>query len=155
MKFHEIMLGLNITDPLILEEQILDSIFNIRRLKKEVAVLRRTKGKEMFFRKQKVDEESKTTAESIRQMEQKLLQSKNQVAEDSTLFAQNFKSSAGLLTMDEIQSEYDRLIRTKEELRIDYAEKQALYKQTLFSFDQRYNDIVTQAETVKIDRERK
>ena len=155
MKFHEIMLGLNITDPLILEEQILDSIFNIRRLKKEVAVLRRTKGKEMFFRKQKVDEESKTTAESIRQMEQKLLQSKNQVAEDSTLFAQNFKSSAGLLTMDEIQSEYDRLIRTKEELQIDYAEKQALYKQTLFSFDQRYNDIVTQAETVKIDRERK
>ena len=155
MKFHEIMLGLNITDPLILEEQILDSIFNIRRLKKEVAVLRRTKGKEMFFRKQKVDEESKTTAESIRQMEQKLLQSKNQVAEDSTLFAQNFKSSAGLLTMDEIQSEYDRLIRTKEELQIEYAEKQALYKQTLFSFDQRYNDIVTQAETVKIDRERK
>ena len=155
MKFHEIMLGLNITDPLILEEQILDSIFNIRRLKKEVAVLRRTKGKEMFFRKQKVDEESKATAESIRQMEQKLLQSKNQVAEDSTLFAQNFKSSAGLLTMDEIQSEYDRLIRTKEELQIDYAEKQALYKQTLFSFDQRYNDIVTQAETVKIDRERK
>ena len=155
MKFHEIMLGLNITDPLILEEQILDSIFNIRRLKKEVAVLRRTKGKEMFFRKQKVDEESKATAESIRQMEQKLLQSKNQVAEDSTLFAQNFKSSAGLLTMDEIQSEYDRLIRTKEELQIEYAEKQALYKQTLFSFDQRYNDIVTQAETVKIDRERK
>ncbi len=154
MKFHEIMLGLNITDPLILEEQILDSIFNIRRLKKEVAVLRRTKGKEMFFRKQKVDEESKATAESIRQMEQKLLQSKNQAAEDSTLFAQNFKSSAGLLTMDEIQSEYDRLIRTKEELQINYAEKQALYKQTLFSFDQRYNDIVTQAETVKIDRER-
>ena len=73
MKFHEIMLGLNITDPLILEEQILDSIFNIRRLKKEVAVLRRTKGKEMVFRKQKVDEESKATAESIRQMEQKLL----------------------------------------------------------------------------------
>lgn len=128
MKFHEIMLGLNITDPLILEEQILDLIFNIRRLKKEVAVLRRTKGKETFFRKQKVDEESKATAESIRQMEQKLLQSKNQAAEDSNLFAQNFKSSAGLLTMDEIQSEYDRLIRTKEELQINYAEKQALYK---------------------------
>jgi len=57
------MLGLNITDPLILEEQILDSIFNIRRLKKEVAVLRRTKGKEMFFRKQKVVEELKVTAD--------------------------------------------------------------------------------------------
>ena len=42
---------MNITDPLILEEQILDTIFNIRRLKKEVAFLRRTKGKEMFFRK--------------------------------------------------------------------------------------------------------
>lgn len=69
MKFHEIMLGLNITDPLILEEQILDTIFNIRRLKKEVAVLRRTKGKEMFFRKQKVAEESKATADSIRQLE--------------------------------------------------------------------------------------
>ena len=45
-QFSLIMKDLNITDPLILEEQILDTLFNIRRLRKEVAVLRRTKGKE-------------------------------------------------------------------------------------------------------------
>jgi hypothetical protein len=49
------MKGLNITDPLILEEQVLDATFNIRRLRKEVAVLKKTKGKDMFFRKKQVE----------------------------------------------------------------------------------------------------
>jgi hypothetical protein len=57
--------------------------------------------------------------------------------------------------MEEIQEEYDRLVRTKEDITIDYAEKQTQYKESLFTFDQRYNDIVAQAELVRVDRERK
>ncbi len=40
-------------------------------------------------------------------------------------------------------------------MKIAYAEKQDEYKQNLFSFDQRYNDIFTQSEAVRVDRERK
>jgi hypothetical protein len=81
------MKELNITDPLILEEQILDTLFNIRRLRKEVAVLRRTKGKEQFFKKKQLEEESKAMIDKIKELESKVNESKNREAEDLQIFA--------------------------------------------------------------------
>ena len=48
------MKGLNIQDPLILEEQILDCVYKKKRLEGEVKVMRSTKNREQFFRKKQV-----------------------------------------------------------------------------------------------------
>lgn len=50
-EFINIMKDLNINDPLILEEQILDILYKKRRLAGEVAVMRRTQNQQQFFRK--------------------------------------------------------------------------------------------------------
>jgi len=51
------MKDLNINDPLILEEQILDILYQKRRLAGEVKVMRSTKNKEQFFRKKQIQQE--------------------------------------------------------------------------------------------------
>ena len=53
-EFINIMKGLNIQDPLILEEQILDTVYKKRRLEGEVKVMRSTKNREQFFRKKQI-----------------------------------------------------------------------------------------------------
>ena len=53
-EFINIMKGLNIKDPLLLEEQILDTIYKKRRLAGEVKVMRKTKNQEQFFKKKQV-----------------------------------------------------------------------------------------------------
>lgn len=45
-EFINIMKGLNINDPLLLEEQILDTLYQKRHLAGEVKVMRRTKNQE-------------------------------------------------------------------------------------------------------------
>lgn len=45
------MKDLNINDPLVLEEQILDILYKKRSLANEVKVMRSTKNNEQFFRK--------------------------------------------------------------------------------------------------------
>jgi len=56
-EFINIMKDLNIKDPLILEEQILDILYQKRRLAGEVKVMRSTKNKEQFFRKKQIQQE--------------------------------------------------------------------------------------------------
>lgn len=50
-EFINIMKDLNINDPLVLEEQILDILYKKRSLANEVKVMRSTKNNEQFFRK--------------------------------------------------------------------------------------------------------
>jgi hypothetical protein len=50
----------------------LNTVFNIRRLKKEVAVMRKTKGDQTLFRKRQVAEESKVAAEKIKELEKQV-----------------------------------------------------------------------------------
>ena len=45
------MKNLNIKDPLLLEEQILDCVFKKRRLAGEVKIMRSAKNRELFFKK--------------------------------------------------------------------------------------------------------
>ena len=52
--FITIMKGLNINDPLLLEEQILDTLYKKRRLGTEVKVMRSTRNQKDFFRKKQV-----------------------------------------------------------------------------------------------------
>jgi len=153
-QFNLIMKNLKITDPLILEEQVLDLTFNIRMLKKEVAVIKKTKGKDMFFRKKKLENETKTAAEKLKELEVKVNQNKNRDAESITMFAQNWKTG-GLETAADIEAELEQLTKQKEELTIDYHERQQGYKTSLFTLDQRYNDIIKQSEDVRIRRELK
>jgi chromosome segregation ATPase len=148
------MKNLKITDPLILEEQVLDLTFNIRMLKKEVAVIKKTKGKDMFFRKKKLENETKTAAEKLKELEVKVNLNKNRDAESITMFAQNWKTG-GLETAADIEAELEQLTKQKEELTIDYHERQQGYKTSLFTLDQRYNDIIKQSEDVRIRRELK
>ena len=49
------------------------------------------------------------------------------------LFADNFKTT-GLSTKEEIEAEYELLVKIKQELQIDYAEKQQKYKDELFTY---------------------
>lgn len=133
-QFKLIMKNLKITDPLVLEEQVLDLTFNIRMLKKEVAVIKKTKGKDMFFRKKKLENETKTAAEKLKELEVKVNQNKNRDAESITMFAQNWKTG-GLETAADVEAELEQLTKQKEELTIDYHERQQGYKTSLFTLD--------------------
>lgn len=53
-EFINIMKDLNINDPLVLEEQILDILYKKRSLANEVKVMRSTKNNEQFFRKKQI-----------------------------------------------------------------------------------------------------
>ena len=44
-------------------------------------------------------------------------------------------------------------MKEKEELEIDYAEKQQFYKQKIFELDQRYNDVMKQEDEVRLKME--
>ena len=59
------MKSLNINDPLILEEQILDVLFKKRRLAGEVKVMRQTKNKEQFFKKKQIQQEQKALKDKL------------------------------------------------------------------------------------------
>ena len=48
-EFRQIMQNIDIDDPLVLEERILDLRFRAQRLQKELEVLRETSGKEQGF----------------------------------------------------------------------------------------------------------
>ena len=63
------MKDLDIHDPLILEEQILDVLFKKRRLAGEVKVMKATRGKEMFARKKQAEGEQKALADKILELE--------------------------------------------------------------------------------------
>lgn len=95
--------------------------FNIKRLKKEVSMLKKTKGRELFFRKKEIETQSKITRDKLLDLETKVSQAKNREAEGPSVFADNFNKKT-LVTMADIQQEYDRLIKTKEELLIAYTE---------------------------------
>lgn len=129
-------------------------VFNIRRLKKEVAVMRKTKGDQTLFRKRQVAEESKVAAEKIKELEKQVQQAnKNREVTEDNLFANNFKKE--FKTRDDIAEERAKLLRSKEELTIDYNERKESYMNELFTLDQRHNTIVDLTENVRIDRERK
>lgn len=151
-QFMTIMKGLNITDPLILEEQVLDLTFDIRRMRKDIAVLKRTKGKDMFFRKKQVENESKEAAQKLKDLETKVGQSKFREAESMSVFAQNWKDT-GLQTAADIEDEYNRLLKSKEEMTIRYSEQKESQKQALIELDGRYNSVLRQTEDVRIKRE--
>jgi len=132
----------------------LNTVFNIRRLKKEVAVMRKTKGDQTLFRKRQVAEESKVAAEKIKELEKQVQQAnKNREVTEDNLFANNFKKE--FKTRDDIAEERAKLLRSKEELTIDYNERKESYMNELFTLDQRHNTIVDLTENVRIDRERK
>lgn len=68
-EYIQIMKGLNINDPLILEEQILDVLFKKRRLAAEVKVMRAARGREMFAKKKQVEQEQKALTDKILNLE--------------------------------------------------------------------------------------
>jgi hypothetical protein len=51
-EYNLIMQGINIDDPLVLEERILDLKFRLRRLENELEILRETRGLEHGFDKE-------------------------------------------------------------------------------------------------------
>ena len=68
-EYIQIMKDLDIHDPLILEEQILDVLFKKRRLAAEVKVMRAARGKEMFARKKQAQSEQKALTDKILELE--------------------------------------------------------------------------------------
>jgi hypothetical protein len=50
------MKGFDIKDPIVLEEEILDLTFKIRKKKKDILLLKRTQGHKRVFKKQEVAE---------------------------------------------------------------------------------------------------
>ena len=116
--------------------------------------MRKTKGDQTLFRKRQVAEESKVAAEKIKELEKQVQQAnKNREVTEDNLFANNFKKE--FKTRDDIAEERAKLLRSKEELTIDYNERKESYMNELFTLDQRHNTIVDLTENVRIDRERK
>lgn len=68
-EFIKIMKDLNINDPLVMEEQILDLTFRKRALALEVKVASRSKNQEQFFRKKQVKNEQKALTDKIKELE--------------------------------------------------------------------------------------
>ena len=133
------MKGLNINDPLILEEQILDVLFKKRRLAAEVKVMRAARGREMFAKKKQVEQEQKALTDKILNLERQVKDSRYRQDEERKNFDEKMRS--GLQTRTDIEAEYEILMKTKKEIEIEYAYQQQNHKKELFTQDQLYNEI--------------
>ena len=71
-KFIDIMGGLDIKNPLILEEQILDLTFKSRRLNLQLKELERTTDGKNFIRKKQAQDQIKAVADEVKQREKEL-----------------------------------------------------------------------------------
>ena len=118
-EYIQIMKGLAINDPLVLEEQILDVLFKKRRLAGEVKVMRAARGKEMYARKKQKEQENKVLTDKILDLERQVKDSRYRQEEERKNFDEKLKS--GLQTRADIEAEYELLMKTKRDIDIEYA----------------------------------
>ena len=152
-EYIQIMKDLDIHDPLVLEEQILDVLFKKRRLAAEVKVMRAARGKEMYARKKQVEGEQKVLADKILELERQVKDSRWRQEEDRANEADE-KMRSGLQTRADLEAEYELLMKTKKEIEIEYAYRQEYHQKELFTADQLHTEINRYAVQVKQDRDR-
>ena len=129
-EFIKIMKDLNINDPLLMEEQILDLTFRKRALALEVKVAARSKNQEQFFRQKKVKNEQKALTDKIKELERMVHDSRHREEEDAANLEQKLRSSTQ--TKAEVEAEYELLLKTKRELEIEYSFQQEKQKKDMF-----------------------
>ncbi len=67
--FSDLMKGIDLNDPIDLEERILDIQFRKRRLDNEVRQMRRQKQSDLYFKNQKAKDEQKVVSDRIKELE--------------------------------------------------------------------------------------
>ena len=147
------MKGLDINDPLLLEEQILDTLYKKRRLAGEVRVMRSTRNQAEFFKKKQVLQEQKAMADKLKELQDSLKNSRERTEEERLTFDEKMKS--GLQTKADIEAEFEMLEKSKREIEIEQGYLEEKHKKELIAADQMYHEINQYAIAIKLDRDRK
>ena len=147
------MKGLNINDPLLLEEQILDTLYKKRRLVGEVKVMRTARNQAEFFKKKQVQQEQKVMADKIKDLQDQVKNSRERTEEERLTFDEKMKG--GFQTKADVEAEYEMLEKSKREIEIEQSYLEENHKRELLVADQMFNEINQYAIAVKLDRDRK
>lgn len=146
-EMYKLMGGVNITDPLVLEERVLDLQYRNRHLEKELKVMRAQNSDDGGAKKKKIKEISK----KILQLEQEdeLARQRKKEAE------KNVESDLqkAFLAKDKVQQDLVKLEREKGQCTAEYAMRLEQIQQNLRMLEKKHDDVRQYILEMKKERE--
>jgi hypothetical protein len=145
---YNLMQGVNITDPLELEEKILDLQYRNRHLEKELRVLKQ-QGNQSLANKKKIKELSKKIL-SLEGEDEAAKEQERQKREQLNLESELQKA---ILAKDRVQQDYHRLLREKDQCTEEYSMRLEQIQQELKILEKKHDDVRQYILSMKSERD--
>eukprot|EP00347_Sterkiella_histriomuscorum_P000238 403376652 len=156
-EFRAIMQNIDIDDPLILEERILDLRFRSQRLERELEIMRETSGEEQGFnykdrvRRKMKNPMQKKFADKILNLEERLNNKVSNILFEKIHIENKIQQS--LMAKDQVHQDFYEAQRIKERIDIEYEMRLQQIQDNLNIQDHKLNDATQLSLMIKGDRE--